>query len=65
MAGVACGLVTRQDSDTGDILDYTILTDIAVSSLSLSLSLALYTPIAMALMILHSLAYIPVCMFIL
>ena len=31
VAGVACGLVTRQDSVTGDVLDYTVLTDIAVS----------------------------------
>ena len=31
VAGVACGLVTRQDPDTGEIQDYKILTDIAVS----------------------------------
>ena len=30
VAGVACGLVTRRDEDTGDILDYKILTDISV-----------------------------------
>ena len=30
VAGVACGLVTRKDADTEEILDYKILTDISV-----------------------------------
>lgn len=32
VAGVACGLMTRLDTETGDILEYQILTDIAVSA---------------------------------
>ena len=35
VAGVACGLVTNQDPDTGELLDYKILTDITVSATSL------------------------------
>ena len=31
VAGVSCGLVTRQDPETGELLDYKILTDISVS----------------------------------